>query len=317
MIFQCKDVPKKIHSSKPVKKCNKKPKEKCHSVPKTVPVKKCYHVPKQHCESVPVKNPVTIPKKQCWDVKAKHCHTVPVKKPRTVVKKVPKVACVEKGNLVSCGFTNCFMLQVMIIMITMIMDTMITMIMDMMITMIMDMMITMIMDMTMGMENIMDMMIINIQLVGIKIMEEGTPITEEMIKKHIENMSLFTMKILTLSIQKKCQSRFRVLKKEISFNCSQNMVFHEIYFNHKITFKILDDWFEKRSDKKSSFDYQKHIDLVQTTAYNGKGFRGSFENIDYERKALNLNEEMLSQLSDDDIGDSYDYVSASYLEDMY
>ena len=67
-------------------------------MPKTVPVKKCYHVPKQHCESVPVKNPVTIPKKQCWDVKAKHCHTVPVKKPRTVVKKVPKIACVEKGD---------------------------------------------------------------------------------------------------------------------------------------------------------------------------------------------------------------------------
>ena len=103
-IFKCHDVPKKIHSSKPVKKCNKKPKEKCHSVPKTVPIKKCYHVPKQHCESVPVKNPVTIPKKQCWDVKAKHCHTVPVKKPRTVVKKVPKVACVEKGNLVHCSF---------------------------------------------------------------------------------------------------------------------------------------------------------------------------------------------------------------------
>ena len=74
------------------------PREKCHSVPKTVPVKKCFHVPKQHCESVPVKNPITIPKKQCWDVKAKHCHTVPVKKPRTVVKKVPKKACVSKGK---------------------------------------------------------------------------------------------------------------------------------------------------------------------------------------------------------------------------
>ena len=53
MLWQCKDVPKKIHSSKPEKKCNTVPREKCHSVPKSVPIKKCYHVPKQHCEQVP------------------------------------------------------------------------------------------------------------------------------------------------------------------------------------------------------------------------------------------------------------------------
>lgn len=81
--------------------------------------------------------------------------------------------------------------------------------------------------------------------------------------------------------------------------------------------KLIDDWFENRPDKTSSVDYQKHIDLVQTTAYKEDGFRGSFENIDYERKAVNMNEELLSQYSNENIEDSYDYVSASYLEDMY
>ena len=55
---------------------------------------------------------------------------------------------------------------------------------------------------------------------------------------------------------------------------------------------------------------------MQTTAYKGKGYRGSIENIDYERKSLNLNEELLSYNSNDIIGD-YDYVSSSYLEDMF
>lgn len=66
----------------------------------------------------------------------------------------------------------------------------------------------------------------------------------------------------------------------------------------------------------SSLDYQKHVDLVQTTAYKGNGYRGSFENIDYERKAFNLNEELFSHNSNENIGD-YDYVSASYIEDVY
>ena len=60
-------------------------------------------------------------------------------------------------------------------------------------------------------------------------------------------------------------------------------------------------------NKKSSLD----VDLVQTTAYKGKGYSGSIENIDYERKSLNLNEELLSYNSNDIIGD-YDYVSSSY-----
>ena len=128
------------------------------------------------------------------------------------------------------------------IMITMIiMDMMIT-VMDMTI-MGMDMktmvMVMMIMDMTMGMEAIMVMMTImritSIQLVGIKIMVGDTLITEEMIKTNKENMFLSTMKILTHLNRKRCQSRFRVSKKEITFSCSLNMVFHEINFNHLLT----------------------------------------------------------------------------------
>ena len=128
------------------------------------------------------------------------------------------------------------------IMITMIIMDMMIMVMDMMImgmdmkSMVMDMMI---MDMTMGMEAIMVMMTImritNIQLVVIKIMVGDTLITEEMIKTNKENMFLCTMKILTHIYWKKCQSRFRVSKKEITFSCSLNMVFHEINFNHQVT----------------------------------------------------------------------------------
>lgn len=130
---------------------------------------------------------------------------------------------------------------IMSIMITMIMDMMI-MVMDMKImvmdmkTIVMDMKI---MDMTMGMETIMAMMTImkitNIQLVGIKIMVGDTLITEEMIKNSIENMSLSTMKILTHPNWKSCQSHPKDLKKEITFNCSLNMVLHEINFYHQIT----------------------------------------------------------------------------------
>ena len=132
----------------------------------------------------------------------------------------------------------------MIIMIIMIMDMMI-MVMDMKImvmdmrTIVMDMKI---MDMTMGMETIMAMMTImkitNILLVGIKIMVGDTLITEEMIKNSKENMFLSTMKILTYPNWKKCQSHLRDLKKEITFNCSLNMVHHEINLYHQITPKF-------------------------------------------------------------------------------
>ena len=130
----------------------------------------------------------------------------------------------------------------------MIMDMMI-MVMDMMI-MVMDMKIMVmdmktivmdmkIMDMTMGMETIMAMMTImkitNILLVGIKIMVGDTLITEEMIKNIKENMFLSTMKILTPHNWKRCQSHLRDLKKEITFNCSLNMVLHKINFHHQIT----------------------------------------------------------------------------------
>ena len=56
---------------------------------------------------------------------------------------------------------------------------------------------------------------------------------------------------------------------------------------------------------------------MQKTAYKEEGYRGSLENIDYERKALNLEEELFSQYSNENIEDSFDYVSSSYLEDMY
>ena len=130
-------------------------------------------------------------------------------------------------------------------MITMIMGMKVT-VMDMKI-MVMDMkiivmdiqiivMVMMIMNMTMGMESIMAMVTImritNIQLEVIKITVGDTLIIEEMIKIKKENIFLFTMKILMHPDQKRCQSHIRLLKIEITFNCSPNMVFSEINFNH-------------------------------------------------------------------------------------
>lgn len=143
-------------------------------------------------------------------------------------------------------FSNFFTLQGMNIMITMIMDMKITVMdmkimvmdMDMMITvmaMMIMVMVMMIIVMIMGMEiNMAIMRITNIQLEVIKIMVGDILIIEEMMKIDKENMFLSTMKILLHPNQKRCQSHIRVLKMEITFNCSPNMVFNEINFNHFI-----------------------------------------------------------------------------------